>query len=172
MTIIRMTVNVDLRKLQKFTNVVKTDLRVSGTGPLRQAIKKWGARYRSFLQKRYLIFSRGGGSWPKLKPSTIKRKKSRLILIDTRTMINAFEPTFEGKPGQLNKAIPFGVRVGVGGEGQRHPTANGLTVRQLFTVHQFGLGIVPARETVDDPDSQTIKGMKTDMLGAIHTLTK
>lgn len=163
----QITFKVDLEDLTKFKNVTDRDLRGSGTGPIRVALKQWALRYRTFLRKRYLAFSRGGGNWPPLKPATIRRrrKKSTGILIDTGSMITAFEPVFAGKPGQLEETIPFGIRVGVGGSGN-HPEAN-MPMARLFEIHNAGEGHVPERKIVVPPDAQTVDGMVSDMERAI-----
>lgn len=166
-------VKVDLKKLEQFKKVVDDDLRLKGNGPVRKALKQWGFRYRVFLKDRYITFSRGGGNWEPLKQSTInrRRKKSSSILVDTGTLIGAFEPEFQAKPGQLNDDIPFGVRVGAGGKGQPHPEAKGITIHELFEIHHFGRGNVPAREIIVPPSEATIQGMRGDMQRAIKKLT-
>jgi hypothetical protein len=57
-----------LRKLRKSLN--------PQSRPIQDMLKQWAARYRSFAQKRFLTFSRGGSDetgtpWPPLKPATI-----------------------------------------------------------------------------------------------------
>lgn len=73
---------------------------------------KWGARYRSFVQERFDIFSKGGGDWPPLKASTVARrrkgrKKSKkpraTILRDTNTLFTALQPQFRGAPGAIEQ---------------------------------------------------------------------
>lgn len=168
--LIRSTVTVNLKKLKRFESEVNSGFKVGATGPIRKAIKQWGIRYRAFLQQRYLKFSQGGGNWPPLKPSTIKRrrKQSSAILFDTGTMFGAFEPVFQNKPGQLNKEIDFGVLVGVGGDFSSHPTAHGVTLKELIIIHHFGLGVVPARIIVVPPSSRLIGDMVGDMSRALR----
>jgi hypothetical protein len=62
----------------KYLDAVKS---IDGTGGSRPAsvvrmFKRWGEYYRSFAKERYVIFSRGGGDWAKLKPSTIARRRN------------------------------------------------------------------------------------------------
>jgi hypothetical protein len=62
----------------KYLDKVKT---IDGAGGSRPAavvrmFKRWGEFYRSFAKERYVIFSRGGGDWAKLKPSTIARRRN------------------------------------------------------------------------------------------------
>lgn len=160
--------NVGLKGLERFNDTINQDLRGSGNGPIRKALRQWGYVYRQYLRLRYLRYARGGGNWPPLKPATIRRRRGRgnkvSILIDSGTMIGAFQPAFAGKPGQLQEDVPFGVRVGVGGG--EHPHAH-ISIRELIRIHHFGLGNVPAREIVVPPDDDTTKTMKRLMVVAV-----
>lgn len=164
----KLTAKVDLTRLNRFRDIVDSDLRLSGNGPVRKALKQWGFRYRTFSRRRWLTQSKGGGAWPKLKASTIKgrRKRTSKILLDTATMIGGFTPTFSGKPGQIEKKIKFGIKVGVGGSGQ-HPSGQ-ITLGELYKIHHFGLGRVPVRKLVVKPNTLTIKGMTKDMRLALN----
>ncbi len=156
-------VTVNLRKLKRFSDVMDRDFRQSGNGPIRKALNQWAFRYRSFSRRRWLDQSKGGGAWPALKPATVarRRKKSDKILIDTATMLGGFTPMFSGKPGQVQKDIKFGVNVGVGGSA-KHPSGQ-ITMGELYKIHHFGLGRVPVRTLVVEPDSKTVDGMVKDM---------
>lgn len=160
------SVNINLSKLTRFRDIVSQDLRGSGTGPVRKALKQWAYRYRAFSRRRYLKESKGGGAWPKLKKGTInrRRKKSTAILIDTGVMLGGFDPVFSSKPGQVEETIPFGIRVGVGGSGS-HP--GGITLGELYRIHHFGEGVVPARTLIVRPDQSTINSMREDMRRAL-----
>lgn len=48
----------------------------AAAGPIRDAIRSWGKRYRSFAQERFDVYSKGGGDWPPLAPSTIARRRT------------------------------------------------------------------------------------------------
>lgn len=170
-------VKVNLRPLIKFKNTVAGDLRLSGNGPIRAAVRQWGARYREFAQTRFVRFSRGGGDWPQLKRSTLKarrRGKGRArgrgliaaILRDTSTLFAALNTRFTRKPGQIQEDIPFGVRVGFGGSA-RHPTGR-TTVADIAEFHQTGGGSLPKREIIVDPDQRTVNAMAEDMTRALH----
>jgi len=158
---------VDLKKLKRFRKVVDVDLRRKGNGPIRKALKQWAYRYRSFARRRWLAQSKGGGDWPVLKPQTIarRRKKSDKILIDTATMLGGFTPEFGNKPGQIEEDISFGIRVGLGGSSP-HPRG-GVTLGDLYRIHHFGQGRVPARPLVVQPDAATVRGMRSDMKRAM-----
>jgi len=155
-------VKIDLKGLKRFAKVVASDLRHQTNGPVKQVLTQWAARYRAFLRTRFVKFSGGGGNWPKLKS---KRKRgsisSAAILRDTGTMFAAFQPAFVNKPGQLEKRIKFGVRVGYGGPG-RHKGGS-VTIADIASFHQEGKGFLPKRETIVPPDSQLIQKMLGDM---------
>ena len=44
------------------------------SNPVRIMLRRWGARYLAFTQRRYYRYSRGGGDWPALKPATVSRR--------------------------------------------------------------------------------------------------
>lgn len=150
-----MSVKVDLRGLRKFESTVKK-LSSPGSGsPLRRAMIQWGAIYRSEMQERFVRNSSGGGDWPPHAASTRKRRGPQaLILRDTGVLLMAFNPRFQGNPGALQKDIPFGVRVGFGGN-KKHPKAK-IPVAQLAQWHQIGAGALPIRTLVVNPSKKTI----------------
>lgn len=83
-------------------------------------------------------------------------------------MFVALDPVFQGKPGQLEKSIPFGIRVGYGGP-SRHPKAP-MTVADLARMHDQGLGAVPERKIIVEPDDRTLSSMAGDMERALKRL--
>lgn len=159
-------IRVKLPKLEKFEKTVNNDLRGSGNGPIRKALKQWAYRYRAFSRRRYLKQAGGGGAWAPLKQSTVRRrrKQSNRILIDTATMLGGFDPEFIGKPGQVESTVKFGIRVGVGGPAM-HP--GGINIGKLYRIHHLGLGRVPPRTLIVSPDQATITGMAQDMKKAM-----
>lgn len=168
-------VNVRLRGLVKFRQVMQEDLRGSGGGPIRACLKQWAARYRAFAQERFAIFSRGGGDWAPLAPSTIKgRRKGKgkglvaAILRNLGFLFQALSPSFTKKPGQLESTIPFGVRVGFGGPGA-YPKGP-ATVADIASFHQEGGPHLPQRKIIVDPPLAVITGMQNDMLRALDKL--
>jgi hypothetical protein len=176
---IKVSVKVNLDPLKRFAAAVQADLRASGNGPIRDALRQWGARYRSFLHERFDKFSKGGG-WPPLAESTKRRRRgprkghkgprSFSILRDTGTLFNALTPEFTRKPGQLQEDIPFGVRVGYGGP-SKHPKAK-ASIADVAHFHQIGAGHLPARKIIVEPNDATIKRMESDMERAIQKMAK
>lgn len=87
---IRHSVSWDFGPLKKFEAQIRADLRRSGNGPVRRAIRQWGHRYLAFTRERYVRNSRGGGEWKPLAESTKRRRRSGrgsgspAILRDTR----------------------------------------------------------------------------------------
>lgn len=123
----------------------------------RAVFAKWAVRYRSFTQRRWNRFARGGGDWAPLK----YRKGS--ILRDTSTMFAAMAPTITPPAGSVNQFHPDGVVVGFGG-GASHP--GGPSILQIAIWHQTGAGNNPVREIIVLPDEQTLVGMRADMAKA------
>lgn len=66
---------IDLSGLRQFVNTVDAQLNGQASGPVAVALKQWGFRYRSFVQERFDTFSKGGGDWPALALSTIRKRR-------------------------------------------------------------------------------------------------
>lgn len=157
---IEVTVDVDLAPLKRFEAALDRDLRANGSGPIRAAIRQWGARFRAFIQERFVRMSRGG--WPPLKRRRRRGKGGSVaILRDTGTMFNALTPVFASKPGAIQKDIPFGVRVGYGGPA-RHPKGK-ASIHDIARFHQTGAGPLVKREIIVGPDQRTLDLMAADM---------
>jgi hypothetical protein len=166
-------VRVDLKPLDRFAAEVKRDLRSTGNGPVRRAIRQWAARYRSFVQQLFDNNSKGGGGWASLAASTkARRRKARRgrvrgvarsfsILRDTGLLFAALTPTWTRKPGAIQQDIPFGVRAGYGGPA-RHPGGK-ASIADIAGFHQTGAGRLPKREIIVDPDQRTLDAMADDM---------
>jgi hypothetical protein len=177
---IRVHVTIDLKNLKRFQTVLQQDLRGSGSGPIRAALRQWAARFRSFVQLRFDKFSKGGGDWKPLADSTKKRRagarkgakglRSFAILRDTGTLFMALTPTFSNKPGQFQEDIPFGVRVGFGGPA-RHPKG-AMSVADLARFHQEGAGHLPARIIITEPDASVQRLMASDIQRALGKLAQ
>ena len=119
--------------------------------------KQWGVVYRSYTQRRYSKQSRGQGSWPKLAPSTVRRRRkgSNVILRDLGLLFAVVNPTFPG-PGSIAERVNGRtVRLGYGG-GDRHGTST-VTIAQIAEFHQNGGGNLPQREIIVPPDNPTTK---------------
>ena len=165
-------VNVNLSKLKRFQESLQADLRLSGNGPVREALHEWGAIIARFLTKRFFIFSLGGGNWKPLKPATLKAKKQKgllpWILRATDLLFESFNPVLARKPGKITEEIPFGVRVGFGPNmrAMRYPGTN-TSVAEVATYHQKGMGNLPVRKTIVPPDAPTIKEMRDVMAAAV-----
>jgi hypothetical protein len=161
------TVKIDLSGLKKFESQIDRDLRGSGSGPIKDVLKQWGARYRAFVQKRFT--NQGDGSWPALRT---KRKRgdtgSAKLLRDTGTLFGALEPVFANKPGSMQKEIPFGVRVGYGGP-SRHPGGK-ATIADIAAFHDQGAGNLPKRSIIVEPNATVTRRMAEDMERGLQRL--
>jgi len=71
---VSVTVSVNLSKLHRFKGIVVEQL-TGGYGPINDALKLWGVRYRSWAQQRFNAFSKGGGDWKPLADSTIAKRR-------------------------------------------------------------------------------------------------
>lgn len=151
---VKTAITVEIPGLQRFRRVV-----TRGDGSIKKAYNQWALRYRSFIQRRYNKFSRGGGNWAPLT------SRQGSILRDTNTLFTALTPSLTPPAGSINKPIEGGIEVGYGGP-SGHP--GGPTIVQLAFWHQTGAGNYPAREIIVAPDSDTIRGMVQDMQRAVN----
>lgn len=120
----------------------------------RKVFELWTMRYRSYIQRRWNSFSRGGGDWPALK------YREGSILRDTNTMFTAMTPAVNAPSGSINEFLPNGVIVGFGGPAM-HPA--GVSIEQVVLWHQTGAGNNPVREIIVEPDQNLRAQMLADM---------
>lgn len=169
-----LTVNVkiDLTGVANF----RKEVAQGSTGPLKSVFKQWAHRYRTFVQRRFHVFSRGGGDWPPLKnerrhkrDSRAARRKERKgkkpkrasILIDTATLFRALDPEFRGQPGATEDMRIWSVVVGYGGPA-KHPKAK-VTIAKLAAWHDQGAGHLPKRQIIVPPSHAVVLSMANDM---------
>lgn len=185
-------IEIDLSGLKKFQNQLDAGLKQT-SGPVHDALKQWAARYRSAMQERFDKFSKGGGNWAALAPSTIegrrhgkgggfkrgKRAAARAkatggggvsILRDTGTLFNTLDPQFTRAPGQLEERVPYGIRVGFGGPA-KHPKGK-ATIVDIAVFHQFGMGRNPKREILIEPPANVLQLMVGDMERALKKVIR
>lgn len=159
------TISVDLKGLEKFKASIESQLNGQSSGPIHDALKLWAVRYRSWVQQRFDIFSKGGGDWQKLAASTIKKRRKGAvanvlklrqvleakvkrdpqavtgggqvsILRDTGLLFNALAPIFAGAPGAIEELIKFGIRCGYGGP-QRHALIKSRSPATIADIANF-----------------------------------
>lgn len=174
-----MPVKMNLAPLRRFQDDIRRGL-ANKSGPIGDSLRVWAAIYRAFAQERFRDQSRGGGQWPPLKESTVRRRRKgrrrsgaprASILWDTGTLVGALTPRFIGAPGQLEENIPFGIRVGYGRD--PHPGANGaVTIQKLAGWHQTGAGNLPERPIIVEPNDRTIQLMAREMEDGIRRSLK
>ncbi len=163
------TVNVKTPGLDAFRRVVATKM-APGSHPAIDAMcNQWGKRYEGFARRRFTRLSRGGGEWPPLAPSTIKRrragkgkKRSDLtravaILRDKGVLFSAMQI---GTIGNQFHRIPMGVRYGF--SRIPHSAGNRSSLQKIAGYHQTGAGNLPRRTIVVAPDQTTLTGMSND----------
>ena len=124
-------------------------------------LRRIARRMRSQWFHRFDRFSRGGGNWPSTKRRKGSRGRGRAkILRKTNTLIRALSPVFRGLAGQWEKIRGNSVETGYGGSA-RHPEAK-MTVLSLARIHNDGLGIVPRRQIIVQPNAETRRLMIQD----------
>lgn len=92
------------------------------------------------------------------------------ILRDTGTLFAVLSPTFSGIAGQYEEDIPFGIRVGYGGNAG-HPSAKKATIADIANYHQTGAGHLPVRTIIVAPSQAVVAQMTEIMQRAIKVLT-
>lgn len=187
-------INVD--GLKKMSRDIDRGLRSSLPGPMLDMRKQWAFRYRGFSRERFERFSKGGGDWPALKASTIARRrhggKGRFkrgrkalakakqggggqvsILWDLGQLIGVLSAIFARLPGQLERAVPFGILVGFGGPA-RKKTRGGktqkATIAEIASYHQEGKGNLRVRKILVDPSMTVQNAMAGDAERAIQKI--
>lgn len=154
----KVTVNKDPVKRKLETVVRRTE------APDQEYLK-WlrlaAQRLRSFWFRRFDRFSRGGGNWKSTKRRKgSKRKRKPRILVVSQTLLKALSPIMRGLAGQWESIRGNTIQTGYGGSA-RHPKA-GMTVRNLARIHDQGMGIVPQRRIIVNPDSRTRELIRND----------
>ena len=124
-------------------------------------LRRIAQRLRSFWFHRFDRFSRGGGNWRSTKRRRNSRGRNRSkILRLTQTLFRALSPVMRGLPGQWESIKGNTIETGYGGSA-RHPQAK-MSVLRLATIHNTGLGVVPKRQIIVRPDSETRQLMIQD----------
>jgi len=139
------------------------------TGPFRRMWKQIGAQYLGFVRRRFIAFSKGGGDWADLAPSTKRQRRhgkgrgrAYAILRDTGLMVNALAL---GAPGSMLERHGRGIRVGF--SNRKHPESD-FTFQDLADTHQRGnpSGNLPARPILVEPDERTKRTMRRTISAA------
>ena len=128
--------NLDIDDLERQLSSVSENL-------VKKVLKLWGRAMMAYLDQRFKDYSRGGGDWPPLAPSTIRRRrppakikktKEQLniakhfenvaILVDTGQLRAALNPRMTGA-GAYEKIVlnsnMGSIEVGIGGSAQHTP---------------------------------------------------
>jgi len=162
-------VKINLDGLRRFRSLLDRDLRGSSNGPIRAAFRQWAARFRSFVQERFV--AKGGGDWLPLSPETLARRRGggvdAAILRDTDTLFMAMTPAF-GRPGGIQEDVSYGITVGYGGPA-RHPKGK-ATIADIAHFHQSVGGNLPVRKIIVPPNQHVQDQMAADMERAIRRL--
>ena len=170
------------------------------TGPVNDMFDQWAERYLGFVRRRFVAYSKGGGNWKPLAPSTIARRrvgrrrkprekiggapgKSRKRESRRRKVKSGKKPAILrdtstllralslGSPGNLKQRIANGIRVGFGGP-SKHSEGGKATIADIARFHDGGLGNNPQRLILAVPDEPTRSGMKRDVERAVKKLLR
>lgn len=170
------SVEIDLKEVKAFELAIRNANHPAMIGMLKQ----WAALYRSFSQRRFARFSRGGGDWPPLALSTQRQRRgarrgragSRVfaILRDTGILFAGLDPKVSIRPGQLERRRRLSVQVGYGGSAL-HSGAK-ITIARLAEIHDRGLGRVPVRQIIVVPDVITRRRMERSATKKIDQLAR
>ena len=168
---VKIKVKIDLKPLEKYVKILTT----SGQAGFDEVMVRWIVRYKKHALAQYRRNSGGGGDWPPLKPPIRKRerKRSRMILRDSDTMIGMLEPVptldRSPRPGIQTLRRAKGVSIGFGGG--RHPYSK-LSLGNLASVHHLGRGRVPVRTILIDPTEEMKKGMAADVRNVANRIKR
>ena len=162
-------VTIDLRGFKRFQRILK-----SNRGEVTEAYNDWAKYYAEFTRKRFNRMSRGGGSWRRLKPATIRAKRRegwpwpKRILIRSKKMRDSLRPRFIRRTSTVKKR-------GIGMEisyGTKLKYRGGPRVSQVMKYHQMGGGNLPRRKIFINPDAETQKKMAKRMERAMKKIAK
>ncbi len=131
-------------------------------GDIKAGIKEASGIYVAYVLKRFDANSRGGGDWRPLKPETIATKGSSAILVDTRALRQALGASIE----VVVKTEPRLTVIAKLKGRRRHRRAK-MAVADLATIHHFGLGRVPQRKILIQPDRKTSSQMSAAIVRGI-----
>jgi hypothetical protein len=164
-------VNVNpMRRLAKTLAQVNAN---SSHTRIKEMYKNWAAIYRGFIHGRFVNYSGGGGDWAPLRPRTVKRKGHALILQETRTLINAVDPSMHNAPGSYSRLEGKQFVVGYGGN-VIHPTTRSggrsFTIEEIAAFHQNGGGNLPKRRIIVGPDKATVGLVTEEINSAIRDI--
>lgn len=150
----RTTVELPLVNLKRFQRELS-----SRSSKMRRIRDTWTRMYAAEMRRRYKIYSRGGGNWRRLAPSTLaarrnRNKRSAAILIDTGLMFSAFSPSFvsfrAGDSGPMSVVISFGGK-------KRYRSGDAVTT--IMSYHNRGGGSLPKRQLLIQPPPHLRKQM-------------
>lgn len=130
-----------IRLTGKTPGLVQAVRRLSSPENARPAWRECGEIAKAFIAKRFDEYSAGGGEWPELAASTIKRKGHNRILKEKNQLRQAFNP---GGTGVTIRVDNNGVTISMSNASHH----SGLTFRELVSIHAEGSTRLPIREVI------------------------
>lgn len=147
-------------KLEKYRKLVSEGTPTT----LRRVFDSWNRIFGAFIRGRFVRASRGDGTWRRLAPSTIaRRRKGRAtgaaaILRDTNLLFLNLVPTLSGAMAVENDAPKFSATFKFGGD-TVYPDGDGVTTSDVASFHQEGGPNLPQRKIIVPPDEITRQKM-------------
>lgn len=162
---------INIEPFKHLAYQIRADLQ-GANGHLRRGLRQFAARIRSFWAQRFDRYSKGGGDWKPLAPSTLRRRRKgkgsglqAAILVDTGTL----KGSFNSQRGMIEADIPNGLRIGFGGADSH---SAGMTIPRLAQIHQGGGPRLPARPIIVEPDVRTVAAGVADVNRAIAAIAR
>ena len=159
---ITITVNYNFDKLY---NALSASTQIP---QIAKAYEAWATIYRAAMQERFVVNSRGAGSWPALSKRTLeqrrKKGKSAAILRDTGLLFGTLNPTF-GQPGQHQQLFDNGIEIGFSDTARY---SDGSSLADIAAKHQYGTWNIPQRTIFVQPSDKTKSIMSKVMEKALE----
>lgn len=117
--------------------------------------------YRDFIVKRFDRYSAGGGNWRPNTPARRRRKGHGKILVDTKFLRRKLMESIRVL-SRVGKLLTIGFESTV-----VHPNSR-LTIEELETIHDQGLGNNPKRQILVKPDDEARRKISRSVKSVIQ----
>ena len=145
MAVTGINVTLNLQALKRYEAQIRR-----GSPATRIMLQQWGDMHRTWLRKRYIRLSGGGGgTWPKLSPATVAKKGFSTILIETRELFEKF--TYR-RINMNKKHVAVGFGTGTHSD-------RGKSIKEIVGYHQEGTPNMPKRPILVGPSRAQKKKM-------------
>ena len=169
-----LTINVHATAPLGTLQRIREGLAVGAPGPVRQGLNDSVDRYEAYIRRRFDRLSRGGGEWPPLAPSTLRRKlaSGRTTISNGRRVNNRARTAGAGRilveTGALRQSLEIS-----GANHVRQSIPNGVRTGSKdpkIAFHQWGTARIPARPVYVPPTPQVARQMAEDFAVGIRVM--